>query len=732
VKGIDKVFAKLFARKPDPNIGAAKLRPSSGDHHLERSPADTAFKQGDIIRGEYQICKILGAGGFGEVYLAYHNPTEAFLALKTIRSDKFDDDVLYEAFKKEALLWVHLEQHPFILAAQGIEQLSGRLFVIMEYVAPDARGRVSLLDHLAQAHGPLDTDRALLWAIQFCFGMEHAHRRGITCHRDIKPANILITQYGVLKITDFGLAVAADMAWKDNDGSFVITKEKGSFGLSVTHVEGRRICGTPGYIAPELLLGKKADNRSDVYSFGLVVWQMAAGSPLPPFHVPRERDIERYLREVFRQQMTGRVSAVGQPFDSIIARCLAPEPSARYENFADLRGDLERIYLRRTGRVVELPKTQEQNEYFWNNKGNSLLSLNRDEEALACYEKALQINPRDALSWSNKANALLSLGRPADAIVCSAKALEINPHDAWAWRTMGNARLEQGRRERIMACGKALEIDPQSPSDWNSKGNAKIVMGSPKEAIVCFEKALEINPRDPVAWTGKGNALHTLGRADESIVCYDRALEIDPAYALAWNDKANALVALGRSREEVRACSDKAAALNPRYSAVDNADNSKSSALFALGLLQEAAGRRITGNALLALHLLGEALACYEKAAEIEPQDLFALSSKGKVLDELGWTQDAIACYEKTLEIDPRYSAGWMYKGDTLNEAGRLEEAVACYDKALEINPRDAWAWARKADALLQLHRLEEAVACWKKEEALGGIKFPGVPQNRE
>src|ERR1017187_2316919 len=123
----------------------------------------------------------------------------------------------------------------------------------MDYVAPDARGRVSLADHLARAGGPLDAGQTLKWAVQFCLGMEHAQARGIKCHRDIKPANILITQDGTLKISDFGLAAAGEAAWRGTGGragSLITGGVECTFGLSLMQTGGKAWCGTPGYIAP--------------------------------------------------------------------------------------------------------------------------------------------------------------------------------------------------------------------------------------------------------------------------------------------------------------------------------------------------------------------------------------------------------------------------------------------------------------------------------------------------
>src|ERR1035438_2759054 len=151
-----------------------------------KQEAKELYKKGDVIGGRYEVHGALGKGGFGVVYLAYNRDTGEVCALKTFRDELLADAAAREAFKKEALLWVNLEEHPFILAARWVQEVSGRLFVAMDYVAPDAQGRVSLADHLARAGEPLDGQQTLKWAIEFCLGMEQAQARGIKCHPDIK------------------------------------------------------------------------------------------------------------------------------------------------------------------------------------------------------------------------------------------------------------------------------------------------------------------------------------------------------------------------------------------------------------------------------------------------------------------------------------------------------------------------------------------------------------------
>jgi serine/threonine protein kinase len=459
------------------------------------------YKKGDRVGDKYVVLGVLGAGGFGIVYLAHDSGTNTTCALKTFHERFLADGAAREAFRKEALLWVGLERHPFIVAARWVEEVSGRLFVQMDYVAPDGEGRVTLQDHLTGG-APVKAEQALAWAIQFCHGMEHASVNGLSCHRDIKPGNVLIASGGILKITDFGLAAAAEGAWRAGGrGGSLVSASQGRVGLSLVQTEGKGWCGTPGYIAPEVYEGQEADVRSDVYGFGLVLWQMAAGSPVPPFHaaeVPYRGDAEAYAREyqakVYEKQRTGQVSPVDRPLRRVIGRCLAYRPSQRYGSFRELREALEPFYCGLTGRSVEVPRI-DKTAAFWNSKGASLTSLGQYDEAIRCYDKALEIDPRYAAAWGNKGTSLNCLGLYDEAIRCHEKALEIDGLFATAWINKGNSLNSLGRYDEAVRCSeKALEIDPRLAEAWGNKALAEESLGRREAAAKSYRHFIACAP----------------------------------------------------------------------------------------------------------------------------------------------------------------------------------------------------------------------------------------------
>jgi len=738
--GMKDYFGSLFSgRKADdaakPSIKNLQAEIPRWEESGGPSDRRKVYERGDIIAGKYEVCDTLGEGGFGLVYSAYHRDTNSVVAMKTFRDEFLADGKAREAFKKEVLLWKSLDEHPFVLAARWVDEPAGRLFVAMDYVAPDQRKQVNLADHIRHASGPIDTETALRWAIQFCYGMEHVNSHGIKCHRDIKPTNILITQDGTLKIADFGLAAAAEIAWEGRGVSFVTSGKDGRPGYSLLATEGKSICGTPGYIPPEIYRGERADVRSDIFSFGLVLWQMASGSLTPPFYVPaRGRDeehIRQQLKAIYNEQMTGQVPFVDSPMKSIIERCLTIEPSKRHANFTDLRGQLASIYYSLTRRTVEVPPVGEKTSEFWNNKGASLNSLGRYDEGIACLDKALEIDPRYTYAWNNKGISFASLGRHDEAIGCFNKALEIDSRYAAAYAASRNDKginlhsldlydegmggvqkaLERVQRyayvlgnkgnslnslgcydEAIDCSNKALEMAPRLASAWCNKGIGLASLGRYDEAVGCLNKTLEIDLRNTVAWYNKGFILRSLGHYEEAIDCYSKALDIDPRFAAAWNEKGINLHSLGRYGEALD-CFNKALEIDPRNDI----------ACFNKGLSLGSLGRH------------DEAIDYYNKALDIDPRYVDALNNKGASLNSIGHYDEAIGCLNLALEIEPRLVHAWNNKSISLRFLGRYDEAIDCCDKALEIDARFAITWFGKGASLAYLGRYGEALDCFNK-----------------
>ena len=716
-------FDRLFGRKggtPDANKQAAAQKPHP-------SPAESfqPYQSGDVIAGKYEVCRVLGKGGFGIVYHMRFRETGEDFALKTFKDELTVDPAALEAFKKEALVWVNLERHPFILPAIWVEEIrhgriatldntgklvldkrasqkpAGRLLVIMDYVEADTQGRATLGDYLKV--GLLDEDQVLTWGIQFCLGMEHARAHGIECHRDIKPVNIMIMRDGTLKVSDFGLSIATESAWRGVAGrGAAVAGNGGEFGFSVVQSEGKVICGTPGYIAPELWRGEGASTRSDIYSFGLVLWQMAAGSPVPPFRVQWRGDFVEYMRGVYEQQMTGQIPRLNGPLGAVIEHCLRPQSSERYGTFQELRSALDSILERRTGRKFEIPQASGKSVAFWNNKGGSLAALGQHDEAIRCYDIALEIDPRSYRTWNNKGSALSALSRRAEALDCLNRALAIDPRFAMAWENKGRELHLLGRLdEALHSYEKALSLDSQDSGAWQKKGAVLAAMGKLADAVTCCDRALAINPRSLDSLSNMGLFLVGLGKDPQAWTCFDQILAIDPLFEMAWLEKGKLLARSGR-HEDAMSGFDKVIAINPT-----NADAHANKAISFAAL-----GRR------------EDALLSCDKALKVDPLRADALVAKGALLAASRRPADALACYEKALAVDVKNVIAWCGKGSSLADSGRHSEALVCFEHALAIEPKNAAALFGKAISAEMQGRLNEAMIALRRFIEVAGPTY--------
>jgi serine/threonine protein kinase len=495
-------------------------------NNSDKKPHAVSYKKGDFIGQELEVYDVLGVGGFGVVYLVYSHETKSVCALKTFRDEYLKDAQTRDRFRKEAKVWIDLDRHPYLVRASFIDEISGRLFIALEYIAPDEHGLNSLEGYLR--YNPPDLAQSLRWSIQFCHGMEYAYSKGIRAHRDIKPANIMISQDKVVKISDFGLAGVIGTSKAISGMKLCIQKER--VGLSCQTMEGTSF-GTPTHMSPEQFANAAScDERSDIYSFGIVLYQMATSGKLPFLAtLPRdnsEEESKRFWTQMYMLHSKAPLPKVNSPLFPVTQRCLEKESHRRYRSFKELRLDLEKLLKRETGEILNPPGLKELEVWELSNKGASLDKLGQFDEALTCYNKALEIDPRDTIAWINKGASLDKLGQFDEALTCYNKALEIDPRNTVGLMNKGRSLHSLGRYDEALTCyNKALEIDPRYAGAWSSKGFSLAKLGRFDEAILCFNKALEIDQSEAITWFYKALVEKQIRREQDAIHSFQQFIE---------------------------------------------------------------------------------------------------------------------------------------------------------------------------------------------------------------
>ncbi|MBE9099313.1 tetratricopeptide repeat protein [filamentous cyanobacterium LEGE 07170] len=197
--------------------------------------------------------------------------------------------------------------------------------------------------------------------------------------------------------------------------------------------------------------------------------------------------------------------------------------------------------------------------------GTTFSALGCKEEAIANYDKAIEINPNDHLAWTARGIALSALGRKEEAIANYDKAIEIDPDFHYAWNNRGITLADLGRKEEaIDSCDKALELKPDDHLTWIIRGIMLTNLDRKEEAIASYDKSLEIKPDNYTAWSYRGTVLADLGRPEEAIASYDKALEIKRDEATTWVVRGFALERLARYEDAIESY-NKSLSLNPEF-----------------------------------------------------------------------------------------------------------------------------------------------------------------------
>jgi serine/threonine protein kinase len=263
--------------------------------------------------GPYEIVSLLGAGGMGEVYKARDTRLDRTVAVKVLPRDVAGEPDMHKRFEREARTISKLN-HPHICALHDVGEQGGSVFLVMEYLEGE-----SLADRVTR--GPLPLDEALRYARQIAEALEEAHEHGIV-HRDLKPANVMLTKKGA-KLLDFGIAKLRAAA---------VSEEAPTATASALTGEGL-IVGTPQYMAPEQLEGNPVDARTDVFAFGVLLYEMVTGRKA--FEAPSRAALIAAILNTEPKALS-EVPPPSHALEGVIRRCLAKRPEQRFRSARDL------------------------------------------------------------------------------------------------------------------------------------------------------------------------------------------------------------------------------------------------------------------------------------------------------------------------------------------------------------------------------------------------------------
>jgi serine/threonine protein kinase len=285
------------------------------------------WQVGEIINDRYEI-KELRSGGMGEVYILYDRYLSRSLAAKTLKSNYLSNRNMRELFYKEMNITTSIKSNFHLVIPYFIKVIDGRPFIFMEYIEGS---------NLKTLIGQLNFSFSLHLSIQLCAGMLYLHEFLGIVHRDLKPENILINKNGIVKITDFGLGGFhySTILWGDREGQD-------------SEVESQYIRGTKPYMSPEQWNGQHIGKWSDIYSFGIVIYELLTRNL--PFHGQNDAEWRLLHTKTIPKTPSKINPIIPMELDQLISKCLEKDFRCRPSHFSDIMKELESIYLKEIGK----------------------------------------------------------------------------------------------------------------------------------------------------------------------------------------------------------------------------------------------------------------------------------------------------------------------------------------------------------------------------------------------
>ena len=671
------------------------------------------------ILAHYRIVKKIGAGGMGEVYLAEDTRLDRKVAIKFLNEEFSQDSEELKRFIQEAKAASALN-HPHILTVYEIGEVDGKNYISTEFI----EGK-TLRDHLC-AKKALELGRVLNLSIQVCEALSATHQAGII-HRDIKPENIMIRKDGYAKVLDFGLAKLSE---PDAAGSEASTRP-------LFKTAPGTVMGTASYMSPEQARGRAVDQRTDIFSIGVVMYELLTRRQ--PFTGETSHHTMVAILEKAPPPMSDASISLPVELERIIFRALEKKVDRRYQKITDLIDDLKALrkrlefeaeierthtpdraetptqsyqvdtasYLEPGNTIAVLPfvnmSRNEDGDYFSDGLAQELLNVLSKIRGLRVAART------SAFSFKGKQTTISEIGQALNV----ASVLE------------GSIRMS-GNRVRISVQLIKVEDGYQLWSEMYDRTMDDIfavqddIAQSVVEELRMRLLGESIGPnaservRSEVAEAARGRAdnpeaqrLMLLGRyfldrmtredTANGIVYFREALDLDPGYALCWAELGRAYsIEAGRAWKPVeegfnlaRDAASRSLALEP--------DLAEGHAL--LGRIQLTHDWDLRG-----------AEVSYRRALDLAPRSSDVLDGASVLYYKLGRLDEALTLGRRVLVQDPLSAAFWHNLGLTSHAAGLLAESEKAFRRAIELAPQRFVSAALLALVMMDQGRIDEAM----------------------
>ena len=656
----------------------------------------------------------------GVVYKAADTRLDRFVALKFLPDELALDRQALDRFRREAKAASALN-HPNICTIYDIGEDAGKTFIAMEYLEG------TTLDRVIDAE-PMELDRLLRISDEIADALAAAHSKNVT-HRDIKPGNIFLTSLGHAKVLDFGLAKMV----RPNEGN--------NEDATLTLTQAGTVMGTLPYMSPEQLRGSALDHRTDIFSLGVVVYEMATG--FRPFRGDSSMEISSSILRDSPPPVTELRADLPAALQRIIERCLAKEADQRYSSGRELREALDRLrrelssgaHTAASGggspSIAVLPfsnmSPDPENEFFADGITEEIINaLTQIEDlrvaartsAFSFKNKHLdlrivgeRLNVKTVLEGSvrkagNRVRIMAQLINVADGYHIWSERydrelkdiFEVQDEIARAIAERLKVALKSGQQPSIKAGTSNLEA-----YQLYLKGRALLYRRGLdiRRAAQCFERAVAIDPQYAVAWSGLADARNMLGLygfgRPEAILpsarqAAERAVALDPMLAEAHCSLACVCLLYDWDLHKAERGFLRARELNPRY--VQNL------AWYALFYLVWARGR------------FDEGIAVAKAAVEVDPLSGYANSMLAFSCGHAGKGREAVQAAQTAIELEESFFTYWALQ-HAFHADQQMEKAVAAGETCLAISGRHPFVLSAQATIFADWGKIDGAKALY-------------------